>query len=200
MHSEPKGPFQLCSFLFCEVRVAGELGEGVNTRIRGVPTSGNSLDTVLRPIALAALSSSSLYFFTDPLLPQPKGAVWEKENWGEGNGGKQQKEWEDAQPPPHKPSLPTHCQLRKEVQPYSGGDTTYWESQALGEPQSNGGGTAASLKPFESRGLPGLRQLSPKVCDIETQRLTLLQHQEALAATPAPGGSERERQGSETTL
>lgn len=44
MHSEPKGPFQLCSFLFCEVHVAGELGEGVNTWIRGVPTSGNRLE------------------------------------------------------------------------------------------------------------------------------------------------------------
>lgn len=54
---------------------------------------------------MASLSSSSLYFFTNSLLPQAKAGNQGKENWGEGNGGKQREEWEG--PPFTGPLHPT---------------------------------------------------------------------------------------------
>lgn len=57
-----------------------------------MPTKGSGwrLEHPSQSYRLGLSLSSSLYFFSDPLLPQAKAANWEKENWGEGDGGKEQ--------------------------------------------------------------------------------------------------------------
>lgn len=93
--------------------------------------------------------SPSLYFFANSLLPWAKAASQEKENWGEGNGGKQQEEREDpphGTSPSHLSHLSTHCQWRNEMLP-TGGLPLPGRHGPLGL-ESKGGGTPPARRPF----------------------------------------------------
>lgn len=162
--------------MFCEVYLAGELGEGANAQTRdwGEPTKGSGcrpeyhsetchLGLSRLPHCIFALT----FFFPGPSL------LTRKKKTGE----RALQENSHLSPP---------LSAEEGGAAPSGGLPLTRRHRPLGL-ESNGGGTTPALRPFGKQRSPWKAAL-PKVYDLKIGRLPLLQHKERLGSRPSSWG------------